>query len=384
MNKRLLFTLFALVILLLSSCSSPAQPIQHAQVFGDFEELETVLYPDSPVAINTSNIGTAAIANKLKLKLVATVESPVLAGERLQATSVDIDGNRAIVSYNMVGSKYLGAIDAIDLSNPRRPSFTRRTTLGADIHEADLNGDHIYLAIGFEDPKYPFTAAFLDVSLRKFLDSHIETIEAKEHALKGFVGTSVTSDRNYIYATSANKGGFSMISKNNFDEKKFVELEAARWVDVGGNNIAILQGNPARLTILNKNTLEQKTYELEGLSIPDAKASLEIDGSRVFVAAGKGGVQLFDLNQGKVVSKLDFNNDDFEYVANAVSSDRGLIFTSGGSAGVAVAQDHNGEMEILGQLDLGDHASVNHAVYSHGYLIVASGLGGVKIIKVSR
>lgn len=384
MKKRLLFTLFSLVILVLSSCSSPAQPIQQSQTFGDFEELETVLYPDTPITINTSNIGTASVAKKLKLRLVATVKSPILEGETLQATSVDIDGNKAIVSYNMIGSKYLGAIDVIDLANPRRPSFFRRTTKGADIHEADLNGSHIYLAIGFEDPKYPFTAAFLDVSLRKFLDRRIKVIEAKEYALKGFVGTSVTSDRNYIYATSANNGGFSMISKNNLNIMEFVELEAARWVDVSGNKVAVVQGNPARLTIINKNTLEPKTYKLEGLSIPDAKASLEIDGNRVFVAAGKGGVQLFDLNQERVVSKLDFSNDDFEYVANAVSSDHGLIFTSGGSAGVAVAQDHNGEMEILGQLDLGDHASVNHAVYSHGYLIVASGLGGVKIIKVSR
>ena len=383
MNKRLLFTVIFLFILGLSSCSDPAQPKQ-VQVFGDFEEPESVQYPDTPITIDTTNIGTASIARKLKLQLVATVKSPVLAGERLQATSVDIDGNNAVVSYNMVGSKYLGAIDVISLSNPARPRFFRRTTLGADIHEADLNGDNLYFAIGFEDPKYPFTAAFLDVSLRKFLDKRIEAIEAQEYALKGFVGTSVSSDNRYIYATSAEKGGFTMIAKDDFNNKKFIALDDARWVDSDSEKIALLQGTPARLSIVDKHDFSIKTYKLDGLNTAGAKASLELDGSRVFIAAGKGGVQLFDLNKNKVVSKLDFSSHDLEYVANAVTTDRGLIFSAGGSAGVAVAQDHNGQLEILGQLDLGDHASVNHAVYSHGYLIVASGLGGVKIIRVKK
>ncbi len=384
MNKRLFITLSALLILILSSCSNPKQTINSTKLFGDFEELENVSYPDTPIDINTANIGTAAIANEVKFKLVASIKSPKLAGEILQATSVDIEGNKAVISYNMVGSKYLGAIDYVNLSNVKKPRVFRRTTNGADIHEVDLNGDRIYVAIGFEDKKLAFTAAFLDIDLNKFLDRRLKVLEAKEYALKGHVGTSVSSDNRYIYATSGNAGGFSLIPRNNLNEKKFVALDDARWVDYNDNFIAVVQGTPARLTILEQARLEPKTFELKGLETPSAKASLEIVGRKAYIATGKGGVQIFNLNTGEVEAHLDFNSTDFEYVANAVSTDDGLIFSSGGSAGIIVAKEDNGNINILGQLNLGDNQSVNHAVYKDGYLIVASGLGGVKIIKVSQ
>ena len=383
MNKRLLFTLTTLLILILSSCNSSPANSNNVKLFGDFEELENVSYPDSPISISTANIGTASVdEDEIEFKLVASIKSPSLAGEVLQATSVDINGRKAVISYNMAGSKYLGAIDYIDLSNPKKPRVFRRTTNGADIHEIDINGSKIYAAIGFEDKEYPFTAAFLDIDLNKFLDSKLKVLEAKEYALKGHVGTSVSTDRKYIFATSGREGGFSLITRNNHNNKKFVALEDARWVDSNGRLVAVVQGTPARLTLIDPNSLEQKTFELKGLEAKDAKASLEISGKRVYIATGKAGIQVFDLNKTEVEAQLDFSNDDFEYVANAVTVDRGLIFSSGGSAGIVVAKQDGSDINVLGQLQLDDHQSVNHAKYKDGYLIVASGLGGVKIIKV--
>jgi len=42
----------------------------------------------------------------------------------LQATSVSIVGNLAVVSYNMVGNPYLGAVDVIDFTNKNQPVLT--------------------------------------------------------------------------------------------------------------------------------------------------------------------------------------------------------------------------------------------------------------------
>lgn len=372
-----LFLFYLLVICSPNSYSNTKQ-------FGNFKELGNVSYPNSPIAINTASIGTASVtAEEIEFKLVANIKSPVLAGETLQATSVDIDGNKAIISYNMVGSKYLGAIDYVDLSNPRKPRVFRRTTFGADIHEIDLSGKRIYAAIGFEDKSLAFTAAFLDIDLDKFLDRKLKVLEAQEYALKGHVGTSVSTNKKYLYATSGRAGGFSLISRDNLKEQKFIELEDARWVDSNNKLIAVVQGTPARLTLIEQDSLEYKTFELKGLEVKDAKASLEISDKKVYIATGKAGIQIFDFNSGEVVANLDFNNDDFEYVANAVSVDKGLIFSSGGSAGVIVAKEFASEIEVLGQLELDEHQSVNHIEYKDGYLIVASGLGGVKIIKVT-
>jgi hypothetical protein len=81
-------------------------------------------------------------------------------------------------------------------------------------------------------------------------------------------------------------------------------------------------------------------------------------------------------------------------VTNAVSAEGDLLFISNGEAGVYVAQVINttfdqdwGEtrhtINVLGKLQFGPMESVNHVAYQDGLLIVASGLGGLKVVRLS-
>ena len=79
-------------------------------------------------------------------------------------------------------------------------------------------------------------------------------------------------------------------------------------------------------------------------------------------------------------------------VTNAVSVDDDLMFISNGEAGVYVAEassrfDGNNcdpqNITMLGKLRFDDLQSANHVDYKSGYLYVAAGLGGVKVVRVS-
>ncbi len=79
-------------------------------------------------------------------------------------------------------------------------------------------------------------------------------------------------------------------------------------------------------------------------------------------------------------------------MTNAVAVDGDLVFISNGEAGVYVAQgsqsfDETGSEEqqqitLLGKLQFDDLQSVNHVAIKNNYLIIASGLGGLKTVEV--
>jgi len=77
-------------------------------------------YPSAPAPLASASVGrssTASQAGGFNLSLKAAVAPPSIGGQALQATSVSIVGNLAVVSYNMVGNPYLGGVDVIDITN---------------------------------------------------------------------------------------------------------------------------------------------------------------------------------------------------------------------------------------------------------------------------
>src|SRR5258705_11083185 len=96
-----------------------------------------VTYYDDDIPLDTTGVGypsalmspSASLASRgsnarmasYQLKLKAEVAPPSVGGQVLQATSVSIVGNLAVVSYNMIGNPYVGGVDVIDISNQIHP-----------------------------------------------------------------------------------------------------------------------------------------------------------------------------------------------------------------------------------------------------------------------
>ncbi len=127
---------------------------------------------------------------------------------------------------------------------------------------------------------------------------------------------------------------------------------------------------------------------------------MEVVGGKAFIAAGTGGVQILSVTTGAVVGTVPLPDaaalglDPSVVVTNAVAVDDDLLFISNGEAGVYVAQgsqpfDQTGseqqqQITLLGQLQFDNLQSVNHVAFKNNYLIIASGLGGLKTVEVQN
>jgi hypothetical protein len=122
-------------------------------------------------------------------------------------------------------------------------------------------------------------------------------------------------------------------------------------------------------------------------------------GVKAIIAAGDNGVQVLSLATGNVLGYVPLPDNNVlglpgdVVVTNAVSAGGDLLFISNGEAGVYVAQADTpfdqdwGQtlhaITVLRKLRFSALQSVNHLEYKDGLLIVASGLGGLKVVRLS-
>jgi hypothetical protein len=84
---------------------------------------------------------------------------------------------------------------------------------------------------------------------------------------------------------------------------------------------------------------------------------------------------------------------DSVVVTNAVAANGDVLFISDGEAGVYVARASQSfatsssetaqGITILGKLRFNNLQSVNHVAYLPPYLVIAAGLGGIKVVLVT-
>lgn len=368
---------------------------------------------DSEVAVEI----TGTSQNKLKgppsfsLNMIAEVESPIVDGEQVQATMVNIFGNsaRAAVSYNMQGSDYLGAIDAIQVTSGDEYSIRIRS--GVEFSNAKANAVHfgsegLWVALSSEDPALTGNAGFSAVKMFDVSGFKINE-NSSNHGLPGFTANSVKETAGNIYVTSGNNAGLSILSSDLSEQVGYIEIPGARWVDTDEVNgrIIVLGSNPENgtgtLYVIDSGSLEIKDqFNFKGADTPEAKSTVDIRGDLALIAAGKAGTLIMNITSGEIVATIPIPNSTQNGLhedvveTNAVSADEEYIFISNGEAGVYVAEanmdleDYNNQdeltVELIGYLKFDDFQSVNHVAYRNKTLFIASGLGGVKAVKLSR
>ena len=181
---------------------------------------------------------------------------------------------------------------------------------------------------------------------------------------------------------------------------------APRWVayDDLGDRIVVLQGMPGRLAVFQEGAFPGSsmsllnTYSVPGVDVAESKSTVEVIGRKAFVAAGPSGVQVVCLDDGQVVGSVPrpdperLGLDPSVVVTNSVTVDEDLMFIGNGEAGVYAAAGATSfassscsaqlTITVLGQLQFGALESVNHVSYRDGFLFVAAGLGGIKVVDV--
>lgn len=326
------------------------------------------------------------------LKLVATITAPVVGEEPLGATNVVWQGRYAVVTYNTKGDRYLGALQIVDLINPRNPALVFQLLLrDKELNTALIENSSLYLA-GAESQdvtNFPTPAEIQKVALdAMFLPINF----LPPVALPSYTATDLVSLNDSLYVTTGNTGGLVRLDKSTLTQNAFIPLPDARSVavDETDDKLYVFQGTPGRMTVVNPSDLSYQTYFVGGATIPEAKGSITISDDFVFIGAGDGGA-LIVSKTGEVLGRIP-NPDDprllpEKRVTNAVTGNHRILMIANGEAGVRIAyywaEGIRIRSVVIGKMNFGDYFGAVNGVNLKGkYLLVAAGLGGLKIVEV--
>ncbi|TFH33058.1 MAG: hypothetical protein E4G97_01475 [Deltaproteobacteria bacterium] len=346
---------------------------------------------------------SAAAPATVSLRLLAEAVPSSVGGRLLQATSIAVNGNKVVVSYNNAGLPIVGGIDVFEIANGSKAQLKSQVLFNdTKVHSVTLNGNYLFAA---EADITDFPARFEVLTLN---GTNLTLAGNNRTQLPSFAGTCAFVSPRYVYATSGDNGGLSVYSPDNTARLvNYFPLHDARWVDAANGTVVVSQGTPGGIVVFDEATIgtaagPTAAFPFPGATVPESKSTVQIVGEKIIVAAGDNGVQILSLRTGKILGHVPLPDNNVlglpksVVVTNAVSADARtggtLLFLSNGEAGVYVAEVDTPFIEdwgetihdpvIVGKLRFGSLQSVNHVTYHDGLLIVAAGTGGVKIVRV--
>lgn len=325
--------------------------------------------------------------NDFTLVMTSEIASPEVNGETLMANSLDMRNNLIAVSYNLKGDSYGGAVDLMTLSNDNLRLTSQVVAGNADVNATYFDGSKLYLAgaaTGSDSTAYVYRFSVKN--------NQIETKSAIFSWLGGHTATGLVEEGKHIYVTTGDNestgGGLHIRNESDLSFSTYEPLHDARWVDIKDKKIYVQQGTPGNLSVIGLEDNSQiQQIGFTGLNTPESKSTFDISGDLIFLASGYDGVQILNRNTGTAVGQIAIpEGSSSDAVSNSVSVEGDKIFISNGESVIVAEFDNksasNPNPVIIGTLDLGDHQSINHVRYRSNRLVIASGLGGVKVIKL--
>ena len=396
-----LLSIPAITLLFVAGCEpkeevDPVVQNDRIELINDEVELnrDLVLLNDTIEVRNMTSFPSTRIAQNFDLILVAQINSSSVDGYQLQSTSVELDCEKAVIGFNVAGDPYKGGIKIVTTDECIKISSSIDFN-DADIHNVHLTEDYVYAATGTSNWVDDQTAVLEIFTIN---GDKLSIENTSRIGLGSYAANSVITSKYNIYVTTGDNenigGGIYKINLESLQIDGITNLHDARWMDICGDQIFIVQGTPGKYSVIDLNSLNvDHEVSVNGMNFPEAKSTIDISGKMAFIAAGSAGVQIFNTVNHSLIGEIpvpDPSNPDM--LTNAVAYDEGLLFISNGAGGVYVANvltdvNENAstcETELLGYLDFESMASVNHIAFKGEYLFIAAGLDGIKIVKVVR
>ena len=369
--------------------------------------LEVDVPIDPPIGAPVGGAAGAPTRSSVKLTLVAELEPPIVDGEVVQATAISPPRRFTfLISYNTRGNPFVGAVDYVINPFGLTPRLVSSVQFSdSDVSAVGLDDDWIYAAqaTGASGFATPATIERLSLAPSGILLENNDRFD-----LTSFAATSVLPLENEIYVTTGDNGHVYALDASDMSMVGQYALDDARWVahDADNGRIVVVQGGvtSGQISVFQEGDFPLgsmtllKTFPFPGADVPQSKSTVEVVGGKAFIAAGPGGVQVMCLDNGAIVGSVPrpdpaaLQLDPSVVVTNAVTVDEDLMFISNGEAGVYVAAgdadfantpcDAPQNITMLWHLRFYDLQSVNHVDYENKRLLIAAGLGGLKIVRV--
>jgi hypothetical protein len=207
------------------------------------------------------------------LRLAAEVLPPVLDGKVLQATSIAMSNNKAVVSYNMRGAEYLGGIDVFLISTQKNVKLKSEALFNnADVNSGTYNDTHVYAAQASGDGAFPYPAVYEVLGLwgtKLVLDGNDRA------PLTSYAGTSAAAYGNHVYATSGDNGALSVFDPDTLAMSDSFDLHDARWVDVNDGKVVVVQGTPGQISVYDEATMTlENVFPFAGANVAESKSTV--------------------------------------------------------------------------------------------------------------
>jgi len=354
---------------------------------------------DEPLALRSPEGRAAApgtASSSVGLTLVGELAPPVVAGHVVQACDIDVAplGRSATVAYNFAGPTAAGAAQIVDFTDPARPRLVAEVVFPrADVDAVVRRGSYIYCGVATDDPAVPGAAHL--VEFRQISSGLVGT--QRDLPLPSASVTDLAGDGDWLAATvGAHGGGVALVNRVSLQVTSFADWLDARACsfDPAGHLVTLASTGWARRAVPSLGV--EAAADIDGLRHAGAKGTVEVHGSLSYVAAGEGGFQVLGAD-GALLDGLA-NNAQAGLgaelcVTNAVSVLNGLAFVAAGALGVRVVDlgrwsaaepdPSAGGLALLGEIDFGDEVSSNMVCARGNTLVVAAGLGGVKLVRMT-
>jgi hypothetical protein len=353
-------------------------------------------------AIETPDREQAHLAKSVTTRLVqrGEITPPTVNGYLVQANDIDISGKIAAVAYNYAGDVFAGAVQVIDFTHPTQPRLLSEVLYqNADVTAVLLHGSVLYVGSGSLDPALATPAL-----LEEFLLSDVG-LESTGRWLDmpSWVVTDLSQHGHDVMASvGARDGGVALVDRNAeaLRMAAFVGEEDVRGIDfpTDGELAAVCGTNPRMAMMGVPGFARLGVHEIDGYNYPDAKGTIEVHSGVCYLGAGDGGFQVRGPDGGLLAALRheDFSNLRPELmVTNAVSLHGELAFVAAGALGVQVVKvagargwaqgggyDPDG-LQALGELEFEDGLSSNMVKTRNNVMVVAAGVGGVKLVTLS-
>ena len=366
-------------------------------------EVDVPINPATPAPFG----GAAAppTPSSVKFTLVAELEPPVVDGQLVQATAISARRRFAfLISYNTQGNPFVGAVDYVINPFGLSPRLISSVAFSdSDVSAVGLDDDWIYTAQATGANGFATPAA---IERLRLAPSGILLENNDRFDLTSFAATSVLAVGAHVYITTGDNGHVYALDATDMSTVGQFALDDARWVahDEDNGRIVVVQGTPGRISVFQEGVFSNgsmvllDTFTFPGALVPQSKSTVEVVGGKAFIAAGPEGVQVMCLDDGQIVGSVPrpdpagLGLDPSVVVTNAVTVDEDLMFISNGEAGVYVAVGAAEfastpcgapqNITMLGHLQFDALQSVNHVDYENKRLLIAAGLGGLKIVRV--
>ncbi|AWK06087.1 hypothetical protein HYN56_18385 [Flavobacterium crocinum] len=333
---------------------------------------------------NGSLTGKSAESTVTNFPLVqiAEVKPPVDAnGRTLQASHVTVNGNYAYVSYITRGDVYSGAIDVIDVTDPYKPKLVTSALIpNTDITSLTYTNGNLIIGAAKDIDKDPLLKNNPAVVYNMPLSSGLLTDKTTANYLESRVTTDVAANTNDYYAVTGDNGSLFKMNASTKAITSKVAVADLRSIALTSDKVVTLSGAKG-VNIYNQSTLALQKSFTTSTDVSGAKRTIDVDGTKLLVSEGPNGLGVYDINSGSKLQTIAIPTAAEDNVTNAVSVNDGYAFLANGALGLNVYQSGT-QLNLLGSLGIA--GSSNYVKSSGNYIYVASGTGGLKIIKMEK